>query len=340
MWQTFLASRPGQGLEPDIPSDITAAAICDLSHLGLLRVSGEDAADFLQGQLTNDVTQLTDSHSHLSAYCTPKGRVLALFRALRRDDAFILQLPREILAPIQKRLGMFVLMAKVTLEDVSDELAHFGIIGTDSIQRLENHFATLPNEENTVVHQKDLTLIRHPGAIPRYQVIGPIETVQSLWLALEGETSRVSAQTWSLLDIRAGIPHVYLNTQESFIPQMLNLDAIDGVSFTKGCYVGQEVVARMHYLGKQKRFMYRATVETDQALQAGDRLFSPSSRSEQGAGTVVDLQHVNSGYELLVVLENDAAETNDVRVSENGPTLEIKNVPYPILDGDSQQGAE
>ena len=340
MWQSFLASRPDQDAEASIPSNIPAAAICDLSNLALLKISGEDAEHFLQGQLTNDVTHLTDTHTHLSAYCTPKGRVLALFRAFRRDDAYMLQLPRDILAPVQKRLGMFILMAKVTLQDVSDELAHFGIIGADSIRLLESHFTTLPNEEKKVVHQEGLTLIQHPGATPRHQVIGPTEAVQQLWLALEGEASRVSAQTWLLLDIRAGIPTVDLNTQESFIPQMLNLDAIDGVSFTKGCYVGQEVVARMHYLGKQKRFMYCATVETDQTLQAGDQLYSPSSHSEQGAGTIVDLQRIDNGYELLVVLESKIAETNDVRVSENGPKLEIKNVPYPILDGDSQQGAE
>lgn len=334
-WQTFIEPYPVKALDTDALAD--RAAICDLSHLGLLKVSGKDAEPFLQGQLTNDVKQLIEGHSHLSAYCTAKGRMLAIFRAFRCDDAFYLQTNAEIIDPVQKRLQMFILMAKVKLENVSDQLPHFGLMGDAATALLQAHFPALSTAENSFIHNDEITLIRHPGATARYQIIAPLEALKTLWSQVADEADVVNPQSWALFDIRAGIPNLYPATQEAFIPQMTNLHLIDGVSFTKGCYVGQEIIARMHYLGKQKRHMVPASVTAEQPPKAGDPLFSPGSHSGQGAGVVVDAQPVGDQYELLIVVEDESAANNDLQLAENGPKLEIGQPPYPLSDTTSTE---
>jgi hypothetical protein len=144
-----------------------------------------------------------------------------------------------------------------------------------------------------------------------------------------GEATPVGPEYWALLDIRAGIPSVHAETSDAFVPQMANMQLIDGVSFTKGCYTGQEVVARMQYLGKLKRRMYLAEVTAPEPPLPGDGLYSPSSRSEQSAGRVVDACAVGGDrYELLVVVEVGAAEGGEVSLGEGGPTLALREPPY------------
>ncbi|MCF6282333.1 MAG: hypothetical protein L3J28_09010 [Candidatus Polarisedimenticolaceae bacterium] len=324
-WQKFIEAYPTKVLAE-------RAALCDLSHLGLLKLSGSDAEQFLQGQLTNDVKQLTDTHSHLTGYCTAKGRLLAIFRAFHHNDAFYLQAPAEIIESLQKRLQMFIMMSEVKLELVSEQLPIIGLIGDETSALLQAHISKLPEGENNIVHDGDITLIRHPGSPARYQIIAPLEVQKALWSKLEAEADVVKPEAWSLLDIKAGIPNIYATTQEVFVPQMTNLHLIDGVSFTKGCYVGQEIVARLQYLGKQKRNMYPATVTTDEPPQVGATLFSSSNQSSQGAGTVVDVQAEGDQYQLLIIIQNESADKNDVQLSENGPTLQIRQPPYELTD--------
>jgi folate-binding protein YgfZ len=154
--------------------------------------------------------------------------------------------------------------------------------------------------------------------------------MEALWEEAEQVATPTSRESWALLDIRAGMPTVYESTKEAFVPQMANMQLIDGVSFTKGCYTGQEVVARMQYLGKLKRRMYRAKVDTGQAPASGSALFSASDASGQGAGKVVDAAaSPEGGFELLVVTPTSCAEADDLRLGdENGPALQILDMPY------------
>ncbi len=313
---------PGQALRTDCTR-------FDLSHLGLIALRGADAADFLQGQVSNDVRELSTAHSQLSSQCSPKGRMLALFRALRLDDGIYLQLPRERVADTIKRLRLFVLRAKVTLDDLSDGPVSIGVAGAGAAQAFTRLGLPVPAQGNDLANADGVSVLRLPDLVPRFVLIGPVERQIPLWEALAPESAWGDADAWALADIRAGLPSVYTATADAFVPQMLNLQLIDGVSFTKGCYVGQEVVARMQYLGKLKRRLYWAELESQTPPMPGDDLQAPTSTSEQAAGRVVDARPSGPGrYELLAVVEIEAAETGEVRLGAAGPRLRFQPPPY------------
>lgn len=335
-WKTFLESHTATVDEKGVVSfsdgvPFPECGLYDLSHLGLLRVSGEDAADFLQGQLTNDINSLAENRSQMSGYCTPQGRMLANFRVFRRDGAFLLQLPLELLEAVQRRLTLFVLMSKVTLEDASDQLVRIGLAGSCAPRLLVKLFQETPDEAGDVVHADTVSLLRLPGPTARFEAAGPAEAIIELWDRLSGQASPATADHWGLMDIQAGIPTVYSATTEAFVPQMTNMQLVDGVSFDKGCYVGQEVVARMKYLGKLKRRMRRAHVTCDQQPQPGAEIHTTgTATSGQGAGTLVDARPApDGGYEVLTVVEDAGFEQNNLHLgSSTGPRLEFLPLPY------------
>lgn len=342
-WQTFLGeagARIEHGRVRDFgdPAAESAAALdsnvlADLSHFALVEVTGEDATDFLQGQFSNDVRRVTEEHSQLSSHCTPKGRVLVSFRLFSRDGAYYLRLAQGLLEPALKRLRMYVLRSKVALEDRSDELARFGISGPDAQALLQSALPEVPADVDASVTTDGVTLIRIPGLKPRYEVYGVPARLQPLWTQLAEKARPVGEDAWQLLDIHAGIPTVLPETTEAFVPQMINLHAIDGVSFRKGCYPGQEVVARMQYLGKLKRRMYRAHVDTEQRPAPGDALFSEASGSGQGAGKVVDARPApGDGYEMLVVAQISEVEGgHTLQLGDaSGPALRLEELPYEV----------
>jgi folate-binding protein YgfZ len=333
-WKAHLLS---QGAEIDAEGkirfpDAPIAADCalmDLSTLGFIAVSGADAIQFLQGQLTSDLRALTPTHTQLGAHCTPKGRMLANFRALRFDDLTYLQLPRSAAGALVKRLGMFVLRSKVTLEDASDRLVSIGVAGPCAADVLAPQLPELPGNANGLARSGELAVIRIPGTPARFEILGPAEAVAPLWDRISKEATVVNPDYWALLDIRAGLPTVYPQTADLFVPQMTNMQLIDGVSFTKGCYTGQEVVARMQYLGRLKRRMYLAELDADEPPQPGEQLYSNSSTSEQATGWVVDARRSGpSRCELLAVVEIAAAEGQDVRLGPGGPQLTLRDPPY------------
>jgi folate-binding protein YgfZ len=327
-WSEFLATS----IETAEQSKELNCALNDLSHLGLIRISGEDAENFLQGQLTNDVREVTDQHSNLAGWCNAKGRMIANFRCFRRDEAYFLQTPLENIPAVMQRLGMYVLRSKVTLSDASDELVRIGLTGECAEALLQTFFDEIPEQPNDVEHQEAMTLIRLPGPKTRFQVIGPINNLQEIWQTAESQAQPAHSDFWALQDIHAGVPTIYLSTKETFVPQMLNMQLIDGISFTKGCYIGQEVVARMQYLGKLKRRMYLAHVNTTTKPQPGDELYAKQSTSGQGAGKVVEAHASGDGYDLLAVIEIASAEEDQVLLGEQGPPLQITNLPYSFTE--------
>ena len=308
--------------------------ITDLSYLGLIEVSGADQKTFLQGQLTNDINAISSSLSHLSGLCTPKGRLRALFSIFSRGDNLYLQLPQTLVEETLKRLKMFVMMSKVELIDVSDSMVKIGISGQQAINNLKENGFTIPVEANMVTDNDGLTLIRIPGNIPRFECVGDIDKIQALWKKLKTNAQFIDTSHWKLMDIEAGIPNVFSSSKEAFIPQMLNLQVLNGVNFKKGCYTGQEVVARMQYLGKLKRQMYRVHCESDKLPLPGDLLHSDSCKSGQGAGNVVDAQKsLNGGIDLLAVITKDAIQNNDIFLDEALKyPLSIQELPYSIAE--------
>jgi folate-binding protein YgfZ len=256
--------------------------ITKLESFGFIKVSGNDAENFLQGQFTNDVHQVTTEQSQLSAWCNSKGRIIVNFHLFKRDDAYYLILPKDSIAFMLKRLQMYVLRADVKLENVSDKLSCLGVVGDYP----ENNFAVLQVEAG------------------RYLVV--VE---------DDDSYEVDTGRWELLNILAGLPQIVPATAEAFVPQMVNFDVIGGISFKKGCYTGQEVVARTHYLGAVKRRMYIAKIDTAKLPQPGDDF--------NGIGKIVNAQaHPDGGIVVLAVLK--------IKEAENDKSLQFIDLPYKL----------
>ncbi len=310
--------------------------IVPLPHLALLRASGADAAEFLQGQTSNDI-RLVDAENHqLSSYNTPKGRILALFTLFMRDNDYYLQLPQELQEAVQKRLTMFVMRSEVKLESVDTEMASFGLNGLQADEMLSEVLGGCPAEPGQSVTIDGVTVLRRPGEQPRFICIAETERLTTLWQSLAPQAQPSGAAIWDLLEVRAGIPHIVSDTVEAFVAQMVNLQLVNGVNFKKGCYPGQEVVARMQYLGKLKRRMYRAHIDAAALPPAGTELYSPESASGQGAGKVVrSAPSPEGGSELLIVAEIASAEADTLFLeNESGPKLKLLDLPYAFEQGE------
>jgi folate-binding protein YgfZ len=339
-WQSFLAQAGAtiehgvvtcfDSTENEIASVLDSDVMADLSHFALIEASGDDARDFLQGQTSNDLRLVDAGHSQLNSYCSPKGRMLALFRLFERDGAFYLQMPAEVQEATLKRLSMFILRSKVLLKDVSGELVRFGIAGPNAEQLLATHIGTVPKDVDASTSREGVTIIRLAGQLPRFEIIGAAERLQSLWQALSTDVRPVGSDSWTLLDIHAGLPNILAANVEAFVPQMTNLHLINGVSFKKGCYPGQEIVARMQYLGKLKRRMYLAHTASENRPAAGDKLFSETTESGQGTGTVIQsAPSPEGGYDLLVVVDINSWENGSVHLeSASGPQVVFRDLPY------------
>ncbi len=337
-WKTFLESHAGSVTDDNWVNfeqytQTSASALCDLSHLGLIRITGKDSVGFLQGQFTNDIRELTADKCQLNAYCNPKGQMLANGWFFRRDDEIFLLLPTATLPAVLKRLSMFVLRSEVKLSDAGDELIRIGLIGDQAEKQLAAIISTIPSAPQQVTQADDLTIIRLPGIIPRFEIIGTEPSIEKIWATLATQAQPTSSSFWALQDIHAGIPTVYPATVETFIPQMVNLQLLDGISFTKGCYCGQEVVARTQHRGTLKRRMYLAHISGNQNPSAGDTLFSQSAEHGKSAGTIVNVQPApKGGFDALAMVQIPCFEADDIHLNDAaGEKLCFRELTYPFV---------
>ncbi|WP_226474981.1 folate-binding protein YgfZ [Pseudomonas sp. MWU16-30323] len=302
-----------------------SAFFCPLSHEGVLAVRGSDAAKFLQGQLTCNLNYLSDTQASLGARCTQKGRMQSSFRILLQGDGVLLAMATELLEPQLADLKKYAVFSKSKLTDESSAWVRFGV--SDADQVLASLGLELPAETDSVVRSDDLIAIRvSPG---RAELWAPAAQAETLHSQLAAQLNEGELNQWLLGQIRAGIGQVMPQTRELFIPQMLNLQAIGGVSFKKGCYTGQEIVARMQYLGKLKRRLYRLSLDASELPEPGTPLFSPTHNS--AIGEVVVAARADQGIELLAVLQAEAAESGDVHVGTlEGPGLQLLDLPYQL----------
>lgn len=341
-WQAFLEHR-GAELDSGLVKSygnptrelavvLSGDVLSDLSHFGLLAVKGDDAKNFLHSQFINDVNKLESDHSQLNGYCNPKGRLIANFRLFMRGDTLYLRFPYELMETVQKKLEMFKLRSKVTLEDHSDDMVRIGFSGRTADKQLAELVDTLPASVNEVVHQDNLTIIRIPGITPSYELYADDATIRDIWTRLDVHGAPVGYEAWQLLEILAGMPHITEDTTEEYVPQMVNYQAIEGLSFTKGCYPGQEIVARMHYLGKLKKRMYLARVRSNELPTLQQECFSSQSSEGRVIGNVVNVaKHPDGDYAVLVVLQIKEAEGETIHLgSKTGPELAIQALPYPV----------
>ncbi len=318
-------SNAAQELEATKQSNI----VCDLSHLGLISLHGEDAITFLQGQVTNDVKQLDSNQAHLSGYCTAKGRLLALFLAFSYQSQIYLQLPRSLLTPITKRLKMYVLRSKVNIDDMTDFKIQLGVSGADAETILSKLFSSIPVNNFQHISTEQTTILKLPSVnnLARYQLITSIKNASTLWHSLKSSCQPVGKSCWDWLEINAGIPEVVPETQEQFVPQMLNLDLLNGINFKKGCYTGQDIVARTHYLGSVKRRTFLAELTTSDLPKAGEKLLD---QNKNEVGQIVRLvPNNNAGVDMLVELRIDAQQTGTIYWQDK--LLSFKELPYSLV---------
>jgi tRNA-modifying protein YgfZ len=301
--------------------------LCDLSHLGLLEMSGADAVTFLQGQVTNDVKLLVGNNAHYTAYCNPKGRMLTLFLAFAHHDHLHLQFNRELLEPIMKRLKMYVMRSKVEIKDVSDSIIKFGINGPEVASILGRSLAKIPTQDYELTTLENGAVLKLPSTNgERFEIFTDATNAPLIWNALKAHCQVVEKPYWDWLEIQAGIPDIELKTQEQFVPQMLNLDILNGINFKKGCYTGQEIVARTHYLGSVKRRTYLASIQSASAPQAGDKVID-STQNE--VGQIVRIAPNLAGdFDVLAEMRIDAQQAGNV--FWNNQAIITKNLPYSL----------
>jgi folate-binding protein YgfZ len=288
----------------------------ELTQYGVLEASGDDARSFLHAQLTNDIDGLAADRARHAGWCSAKGRLLASFLVVPHAKGYLLQLASDLAPGVAKRLAMFVLRAKVKISDASAAWVQFGVWGPGAEASLASVGIEAPGEDLQIVRRGNLLVVR--ASAQHYLLIAPQEERARL-ATLAGSGDETG---WTLEEIRAGRPLVTQATQDQFIPQMVNYECFGAVDFQKGCYPGQEIVARAQYRGQVKRRMVR--VRTPVPLRAGQDLYSDDLPG-QASGTVVNA----AGDEALAVVQIGALEKGAaVRAEANGAPLEVLPLPY------------
>ena len=340
-WSDYLA-RAGATLEDsgirfDSPeAEVRAAAsgtvVVPLVHLGVIRCAGDDSVGFLHNLLSNDVKKLGADGAQWSSFNTPKGRMLASLLLWSDAGGLMIATSTEVQPMLLKKLSMYVLRSKVKLGDAGADTVLMGISGNDVVAVLARAGIVAPVAPMTQAVAGEVRCIR---LNERNLVLAlPASAAPELFDRLIASgAQKAGTAAWQLAMIRAGLPLITIATQEEFVAQMLNFEVIGGVSFNKGCYPGQEIVARTQYLGKLKKRMYRVHVNADISPAAGTDVFTPDF-GEQSAGKLVNVVPApDGGYEALVVMQSSSAATGEAHLgSLQGPRLAFLDLPYALPD--------
>ena len=312
------------------PKTLPLNGITPLTHLGVIRAVGADAASFLHGQLSNDFALLDQSHARLAAFCTAKGRMLASFIGFKRSaEEIVLICDRSLLAPTLKRLSMFVMRAQCKLSDASAEFALYGLAGSAA-----QHYLPADTAPWSLKQEADASVLA------LYPVAG---ASRALWFAPAGQQpagEALSEALWQWSEVQSAVPTLSAPVVDMFVPQMLNYESLGGVNFKKGCYPGQEIVARSQFRGTLKRRAY--LVHADKTLSVGEEVFT-ADELEQATGTVVQVAAAPAGgWDALVSMQITSSTRNDlfaqaaltegeIANSANGVSLQVQALPYELL---------
>ena len=330
------ADLPSAGPRPPEPTVTAATAAlegsvrCVLDDRGLLAFHGRDAVAFLNGQLSTDVHALVPGGSTLTSWSDARGRLLAVGRLYAETDRLLLELPTDLLETTRQRLARYVLRSDVMIADESDAWARIGVAGQSAAVTLRALTGPLPDEPGTSTRtEQGVSIVCLGGTRPRWELLGPPATIAAIWNALSDHATAGGADAWRLLDVEAGLPTVHAETTERFVAQMLNLDRLGALDFRKGCYPGQEVIARTHYLGRIKRRMCLLRVpDADVPPEPG----MPVLAEGEPAGEVVEsAAHPDGGSLTLAVLREGVAGTLTLG-SADGPQAERRALPYAVDD--------
>lgn len=330
---TSLLTTTGQNSSNTSLATLQEGYITLIKDQSLILANGEDAATFLHNQLSNDIEKLAKDKMIYAAFCTPKGRMQASLQVWKNADSIVLQCASSLQPAFQKRLQMFIMRSKAKLEDVTESHYLFGIGGRNADPFLQNLFTTLPINTYDKVDSANGSLIKMHDAFEhaRYQWMIGKEQFAQLQLSTPN-LSIVDSSVWQLSDILAGIPQVVEKTKEAFVPQMINFELIGGVNFKKGCYPGQEIVARSQYLGKLKRRMAIASVNTNE-IEIGMEVYSDND-STQPCGMIVNASnYFGTGSVCLVEMKLADQEQGKVHLGNpEGALLNFLPLPYAYLD--------
>lgn len=344
IWKQFLSTRDSTREDSavasaNVPSGREAGEpnwLADLSSsIGILSVTGADASEFLQAQFCNDLTTIQGPGANgpgapglqLNGYCSPKGRLLGLFWIYQHgENEFRLLVSRDLTKSLSSRLSMFVLRSKVEIKDVSGEMVAIAAAGPGAeatVAGLSELAGKVPLPSGVVL-ESSVAVLALPLLEPAYVLLADPETAQSLWEQLAGNLIEVDANRWELACVRAGVPTVSQPVADKLIPQMLNMQAINGLSFKKGCYPGQEIVARMQYLGKLKRNM-RLLSFKGHIPAVGQSIQTPD---DADAGLVVRVAETDAAEALALVVMKISVAVSDVQL-ETDNAVEINEIALP-----------
>lgn len=303
--------------------------VTPLTHLGIFDVIGPEAEKFLQGQVSCDVAEVAAGKSLLGSHCNIKGSMVSLSRLMPVDGGFWLRTEASVLSQGQANLNKYMMFSKAESKNISEQVVGLGIQGEQAQALLQGCCSSVPGETNQTVTCNEGVLIRVPG--DRFELWLPLTNAEALLPTLLQQAVLADSNSWRLSEIRNGIPTVALETLETFIPQMTNLQVFGGVSFSKGCYTGQEIITRLQHRGKLKRPMFRLSVSTEIAPLAGTAINSPD---RAGVGTVVACAAVEEQrYELLAVMLKDSFDDQALSLiletDANAP-LNRLDLPYQL----------
>lgn len=328
-----LDARAMRSVRQDIDDASSGAVVMDIPSLGILDIDGAEATDFLQGQFSNDVKALTPGRGQWTTYSSPKGRLLATLFLLRNPVAdpaaarYLALLARDLVEPIRKRLSMFVLRAKAVLSDATPGHSIIGIGGPGAAIALTSAFGAAPEAGHATV-QGDTVLVHWPDG--RFVLVTPDASAHRVLDSLSRHATPVANEVWAWLGVRAGVPMITAATQDQFVAQTANWDALGGLNFRKGCFTGQEIVARMQYLGRLKERLFAFRTAGDPPAP-GTRLFG-AKFGDQASGTVVNSAHdPDFGSRFLAVAHIEAAKAGPMTIgAPDGPQALPEPLPYEL----------
>lgn len=292
-----------------------------LNTSSIIKVEGDDRVQFLQGQLTQDIKLISNHKALFAGFCNPKGRVLAFMLCFEESDSIHIQIDSSIAESILRRLKMYVLRSKVSINLLDNQFTCIGFVGSKSLLK---QGIKPPVSYLDITRSHDVMIMRVGKNIERYQLMGNTTKVNIFMKHNLTEYTPMSASSWDNLNILDGIPNIYPTTQEAFIPQSINMDLIDSINFKKGCYTGQEIVARTHYLGKVKRRMCRAFIESQDDLTPGEQIIN---EKKEAIGQLVRSARENEHKTNMLI---------ELRVDQAHEALFIKNHSIKIMSEDKK----
>ena len=318
-------------IETNRPSleQLPSTYLVSLSHYSAISLIGDEQTKYLQGQVTCDVATSTEHSLLVGAHCNAKGKVFSAFRLINRNSAHLLIQPKASITASIAELKKFGVFAKVEISETT-ELSFFALIGEDAPQILQNSFTRLPDSLNPVVQSNSTTLMYVAGKQARYLLIDQTSTLASILADINLPT--YSSAVWDLLEISEGFVQLSSESSDQYVPQMLNLQAINGISFTKGCYLGQETVARMQYLGKNKKALFSLKTTVKQPLQDDDVIEKQLGENWRKAGDILSMYQADNGScYLQAIMGNDLNETSQLRIKSQPETnVVIQALPYSL----------